>query len=328
MARIHVCGRGLYAGTVPWRAWGMNWGIGDHSPVIAYFDSPTSANLAVITSELRTAHLLGANSMRVYLELGQVMETPTQARPRTLAALRKLLTAAERQRVYLDITGNLVWRPKLAPAWYDRLPERSRWQVQANFWSAVAQTAAHSPAVLCYELTSEPIVSEAPGYYLGDVGGWMFVQSIAVRRGRSARTLARAWIRQLAAAVRSQDDRPVTIGLLPFPHAFVPANVADLLDMLVVHEYPEGKAAHSVGVVRGFAAFNKPVLLGETSDLLSDESTQRAFLLGANRYLVGVFEFFDGRDPNHMTVSTIADAVYQRSLLQFMALRGALLEPR
>ena len=35
--------------------------------------------------------------------------------------------------------------------------------------------------------------------------------------------------------------------------------------MLVVHEYPhEGKAAHSVGVVRGFAAFNKPVLLGET----------------------------------------------------------------
>jgi hypothetical protein len=329
MARINVRGRGLYAGTVPWRAWGMNWGIGDDAPVITYFDSPTSANLAVLTSQLCTAHLLGANSMRVYLELGQVMETPTQARPRTLAALRKLLTAAERQHIYLDITGNLVWRPKLAPAWYDRLPERSRWHVQANFWRAVAHTAARSPAVLCYELTSEPIVSEAPGYYMGDVGGWKFVQSIAVRRGRSGRTLARAWTRQLTAAVHSQDDRPVTIGLLPFPQAaFVPANIADLLDMLVVHEYPRGKAAESVGVVRGFAALNKPVLLGETSHLLSDEPTQRAFLLGANRYLVGVFEFFDGRDPNHMTVSTIADAVYQRSLLQFIALRGALLEPR
>jgi hypothetical protein len=43
-----------------------------------------------------------------------------------------------------------------------------------------------------------------------------------------------------------------------------------------------------------------------------------------------VFEFYDGRDPDHMTVSTIArrGLVYQRSLRQFMALRGALLKPQ
>ena len=330
MARICVRGRRLNAGTVPWRAWGMNWGDDDHYSVIAYFDNPTSAKLATLTSELRTAHLVGANSMRVYLELGQVMQTPTQARPRTLAALQKLLTVAEREHIYVDITGNLVWRPKFVPAWYDRLSERSRWQVQANFWRAVAHVAASSPAVLCYELTSEPIVSETPGYYLGEMDGWTFVQSIAVRRGRNARSLARAWTRELAAAVRSQDDRPVTIGLLPSLHgAFAPANVADLLDMLVVHAYPQqGKAAASLAVVRGFAAFKKPVLLGETFLLLCDESTQRAFLLAANRDLVGVFEFFDGRNPNHMTVSTMEDALYECSLDQFIALRGALLKPQ
>lgn len=117
------------------------------------------------------------------------------------------------------------------------------------------------------------------------------MQSIAERRGRSARRLARAWTRQLAAAVRSQDDRPVTIGLLPLLQgSFVPAYVADLLDMLVVHEYPQGTAgsagaggagailrqrvitarvaaspaAGAVALVRGFASFKKPVLLGET----------------------------------------------------------------
>jgi len=330
MARISVHGRRLYAGSVPWRAWGMNWGLGDHSLVLAYFDNPTSARFAVLTSELHTAHLMGANSMRIFLELAQVMQSPSTARPRTLRALQTLLDAAAREHIYLDITGNLAWRPKLVPAWYDRLSEQSRWQVQANFWRAVAHAAASSPAVLCYELTSEPIVGETPDYYLGQFGGFRFVQSIGTRRGRSARDVARAWTSELAAAVRSQDNRPVTIGLLPLLHdGFAPNNVADLLDMLVVHEYPQsGKAASSVAAVKGFASLKKPVLLGETYDLCCDTSTERTFLLGANRYLVGTFEFFDGRNPNHITVKTAADAMYQQSLRQFIQLRTALLKPQ
>ena len=59
-----------------------------------------------------------------------------------------------------------------------------------------------------------------------------------------------------------------------------------------------------------------------------DAATQRAFLLGANRYLVGTMEFFDGRDPAHMTVATMGDAIYQVALEQFIALRPALLGPR
>jgi len=51
---------------------------------------------------------------------------------------------------------------------------------------------------------------------------------------------ARAWTELLAAAVRSNDDRPVTIGLLPaLDDGFTPACVADLLHMLVVHEYSQ-----------------------------------------------------------------------------------------
>jgi hypothetical protein len=57
----------------------------------------------------------------------------------------------------------------------------------------------------------------------------------------------------------------------------------------------------------------KPLLLGETFNLYCGGETERRFLLEANRYLVGTFEFFDGRDPNHMAVSTMTDAVYQAS---------------
>jgi hypothetical protein len=327
--RIRVVGDSLYAGRRPWRAWGFNWGLGDHEPVIAYFDEPSSANLAVLARELRTARRLGANSMRVFLELQHVMQDRRAARPSALAALRRLLTLASREGVYLDITGNLVWRPQLAPDWYDRLAERERWRVQANFWRAVAHAAAGSPAVLCYELTSEPFISDAPNWYIGEFGGWWFGQIVAHPHGRSTRQLARAWTKQLATAVRSQDDRPVTIGLIPLiEDGFTATNVADLLDMLVVHQYPRnGEAAHAIAPIQHYASFKKPVLLGETYPLASDMTTQQAFLVEANRFLVGTFEFFDGRDPNHIAVKTMNDTLYQRGLRQFIALRKTILEP-
>ncbi|MGZ4244312.1 MAG: hypothetical protein ACXVSE_08480 [Solirubrobacteraceae bacterium] len=329
MARIHALGHELYAGVRPWRAWGFNWGIDDRAPVIAYLDHPSAANLGALACELHTARRLGANSMRVYLELQQVMQSPTVVRPSELEALRRLLDLATRDRIYLDITGDLVWRPGRAPVWYDRLSERSRWQVQATFWRAVAHTAAGSPAVLCYELTSEPLISDAAAWYTGAFGGWSFLQVIAHPHGRNPRQLARAWTALVAGAVRSQDDRPVTIGLLPSAGGgFAPGNVADLLDMLVVHQYPRtGQAAEAVAPIRYFASFGKPVLLGETFPLVSDLPTQRAFLMGANPYLVGAFEFFDGRDPYTMRVRTATDAIYASGLRQFVTLRETILKP-
>ncbi|HEY1510495.1 MAG TPA: hypothetical protein VGF93_15915 [Solirubrobacteraceae bacterium] len=328
VARISVRGDRLYAGAKPWRAWGMNWGLGDHAPVISYFDHPTAANLAVLRTELGTARAIGANSMRIYLELGQVMATPTRPREQTLVALRRLLALAQQDRVYLDITGDLVWRPSRAPAWYGRMSWQARWRVQARFWKFVAHTAASSPAVLCYELTSEPIVAPTSGYYYGQIGNWWFVQSIATATGRRANSLARSWTRMMATAVRSQDDRPVTIGLLPETTGpFAPANIADLLDMLIVHEYPTtGQAPAAISMVRSFAARHKPVLIGETFTLDDDEATQDAFLTGATPSIVGAFEFFDGSDPATMAVRTIYDAIYQESLEQFRSLRPLLLE--
>lgn len=327
MARISVRGNQLFAGARPWRAWGMNWGIGNNEPVVAYFDDPTPGRLAVLRSELRTARAIGANSMRIYLQLGQVMATPTRPRDRILSGLQRLLGLAQRDSIYLDITGDLVWQPSQAPRWYGRMSVAARWRVQARFWKAVAHAAAGSPAVLCYELTSEPIVSSTRAYYYGDDDGWWFQQSIATGGPRVAPALARAWVRLVAAAVRSQDDRPVTIGLLPTTTGpFAPANVARLLDMLVVHVYPEtGQAGSAVGLIHSFAGYGKPVLLGETFILNDDAATQGAFLSGAAGCLAGAFEFFDGRDPRTLQPRSIYDSLYQTSLYQFLALRPELM---
>jgi hypothetical protein len=283
----------------PLRVYGFNYlGDGENSVVLDYFAQPGRGRLAQIRATLREARRLGANTVRVYLELSSFMRDAEHARPRALRALRRVLSAAERAGVYLDLTGNLVWRPERSPAWYEALKEPQRWHVQALFWQAVAHVAARSPAVLCYELASEPAITpDGASWYTGEVGGYAFVQFIAIhQKGRNLDDVARMWTALMAAAVHGADPgRMVTIGLLPlFDWPFDPANVADLLDFVTVHEYPRRDgAADSIATVRRFAATGKPVLLGETF-ALNGVATQEAFLRGARRYLAGSLSFFDG----------------------------------
>ena len=329
MPRISVRGDQIYAGSKPFKAWGMNWGFSNHNPVLAYFDNPSNANFATLRAEIRVARQMGANTMRVFLELGQLMASPTQPREQTLAALQRLLQLAQGEGIYLDITGNIVWRPSRSPAWYERMPWRSRWQVQARFWRAVANAASNSPAVLCYELISEPIISQTPDYYYGKLGDWYFVQSIATAPPGQQPVLARQWTQLMASAVRSFDDRPVTIGLLPLNGGpFGPANIGGYLDMLSLHAYPtSSNLADSVALIQAFASYRKPVLLGETFMLFCDSTIHRAFLTGAAPYLAGIFEFFNGKDPRTLQPHTSLDAMYKGSLQDFIAFRNQFLGP-
>ncbi len=98
--------------------------------------------------------------------------------------------------------------------------------------------------------------------------------------------------------------------------------------MLVVHEYPTtGQVPQAIALIHEFAAFHKPVLLGETSILSDDAATQEAFLSRAAPDLSGAFEFFDGRDPRTIQATSVYDAVYQASLKQFIALRPQFVAP-
>src|SRR5690606_27926073 len=124
---------------------------------------------------------LGANVVRVHLQLARFMETPHEANQKNLAQLAKLVELAEETRLYLNITGLGCYHKQDVPAWYDELGEQDRWQVQCRFWRAVAQVCRESPAIFCYDLMNEPIIGggENPGEWLaGALGDKHFVQRI------------------------------------------------------------------------------------------------------------------------------------------------------
>jgi hypothetical protein len=323
LPEVHRQGGDLVAGGERFRAWGFNYGLGSRYPILSYFGHPTKRRLRGVVADMREARLLGANTLRVYLELSAFMEGPRQPRRRALAALGALLREAERLHVYLDLTGNLVWRAP--PAWYDTLPEQARWAIQARFWRAVARTAGASSAVLAYELTSEPVIADADDWYCGDMDGYTFVQRIVRQTaGRNPSELARRWIRVLTASIRRHDRRHlIGIGLLPFGGPFGPATVADLLDVLLVHEYPvEGRESEAIALVREFAAHGKPVILGETAPLLTSRDGWRSFLTGSGRFVDGSLFFYDGRTPDEVG-ATAADAWYGAALSEFLDVRRA-----
>jgi hypothetical protein len=325
LPEVHRQGSDLVAAGERFQAWGFNYGLRQRYPILRYFDRPTEQRLRQVVADMREARRLGANTLRVYLEIKSFMRGPNQPRPHALAALSTLLDKAEQLHIYLDLTGNLVWRAP--PPWYDALPEQARWAVQARFWRAVARVAQGSPAVLVYELTSEPVVHDSEHWYGGELDGYTFIQRIVRETsGRDPSKLARRWISLLTKSIRAHDRRHlIGIGLLPFGGPFGPANIADLIDVLLVHEYPEdGRANEAVSLVRDFAAQGKPVILGETAPLLGTPDTWCAFLNGSRDFLDGYLFFYDGRTSGEVQ-ATAADAWYAAAIDQFLSLRASLM---
>src|SRR4029450_4478201 len=106
---VHRQGGDLVAAGERFHVWGFNYGIGQRYPILAYFDHPTKRRLRTVVADMRKARSLGANTLRVYLELSAFMNRPDHPNRRALAALAKLLDKAEQLHVYLALTGNLVW---------------------------------------------------------------------------------------------------------------------------------------------------------------------------------------------------------------------------
>lgn len=322
---VRSVGTQLKLGKEQFRVYGFNYEFNGSHPNIDYIDNPDRAHLLRVRTDFATAARLGANTVRVFLELHDFMAGPTRTRPRALRALRQIIQEAERARLLLDVTGNLVWHPERSPAWYEALSERGRWRVQARFWRAVAAIGARSHAILCYELTSEPAIGDDNGWYTG-VLIHHYIQYVVRELGaRDGPTLARAWTRMLRNAIRSRDRRHlITIGLLPIRGwAFDPRNVSDLLDLVTIHVYPgAGKADESVSLIRYFARHGRPLLLGET--FMFDRAAQEDVLMGARHWLDGSLSFFDGRNPEDVVIGDFADTLYRENLITYLGLRATL----
>ncbi|HEY8504070.1 MAG TPA: cellulase family glycosylhydrolase [Gemmataceae bacterium] len=300
--------------------WGFNY---DHDEKGRLIEDYWAEEWDKVAEDFREMKELGANVVRVHLQLGKFMKTADTPDRDSLEKLGKLLGLAERVGLYLDLTGLGCYHKKDVPAWYDPLDEAGRWEVQARFWEAVARTCAESPAVFCYDLMNEPVVPGGKGKredWLGPaLGDKHFVQFITLEtKGRERPEIARQWVGTLVRAIRKHDRRHlITVGLVPWSldrpgltSGFVPEKVAGELDFVAVHIYPEsGKVAEALKTLEGFAV-GKPVVVEEMFPLKCSTEELAKFVKESEKVAAGWVGFYWGKTPEELgKAKTIAEAI-------------------
>ncbi|MFH5803854.1 cellulase family glycosylhydrolase [Alienimonas sp. DA493] len=288
--------------------WGFNY---DHDRDGRLIEDYWHEEWETVREDFAEMQALGANVVRVHLQLGRFMETPERPNARNLARLADLLALAEETGLRLDLTGLGCYHKADVPAWYDPLPEADRWAVQGRFWSAVAETCAQSPAVFCYDLMNEPLVAGAPreDWLGGGFAGKHFVQFLTLDpNGRSRGEIAREWIRAMTAAIREHDaDTPITVGLIAHPpqnpgafSGITPEIAVAELDYVCVHLYPEtGKPDEALAMLAGFDR-GKPVVIEETFPLKCSPEELETFLDRSAERADGWIGFYWGATPEEL----------------------------
>ena len=257
---------------------------------------------------------LGANVVRVHLQFGRFMESPDKANEKALERLGRLVSLAESQNLYLDLTGLGCYKKETIPEWYDRLSEKDRWRAQAVFWEAIAARCAGHPGVFCYDLMNEPVVPTGQTKeWLGPAfaGVYHYVQYIALdQRDRKRTKIARDWLRAMTAAIRKHDKLPmITVGMLPTSGSgFVPKEVAREVDFLSVHIYPaSSNIQESLDTVKEFSV-GKPLVIEELFPMHCTIPELREFLEQAK--VAGWMGFYWGKTPEEYRKSgSIGDAI-------------------
>ncbi|MBN1902484.1 cellulase family glycosylhydrolase [Candidatus Sumerlaeota bacterium] len=271
-----------------------------------------------LEEDFREMKELGANVVRIHLQVAKFMSNPDQPTTQSLHKLKDLLELSRSLELRLDITGLGCYHKHDVPKWYDELSEKERWRVQANFWEAIAKTCAGNPAVFCYNLMNEPLVpgeKRKPGDWLAPpFGGKCFVQFITLDRAdRPGSDIAKDWIRQLTTSIRKHDKKTlITTGMfnLKFGTSLDPKELADELDYISVHIYPErGKVGEAVENLKMFQV-GKPIVIEEIFPLNCHISDIEEFMNASREIASGWIGFYWGKTMEECRRSgTIGDAI-------------------
>ncbi len=312
----------------PFVPWGFNY---DHDEKGRLIEDYWEDEWPKIEADFTEMKKLGANVVRIHLQLGKFMEGPTKPNEKALKRLAKLVELAESTGLYLNLTGLACYHKKDVPVWYDKLTEQERWDVQARFWEAVAGRCADSPAIFCYDLMNEPLVpggQRKDGEWLGPAfAGKHFVQFITLdQKNRPRPDIARLWIDHLVTAVRKSDKRHlVTVGLVDWSldrkgltSGFDPVKVTGKLDFVSVHLYPEtGKLGEAKTTLKGFAV-GKPVVVEETFPLKCSPKELEEFITLSGEDAAGWVSFYWGKSLQELRDSKeFGDAILLQWLERF-----------
>ncbi|CAN5155158.1 cellulase family glycosylhydrolase [soil metagenome] len=317
--------------------WGFNYDR-DHAGRLIedYWD----AEWEKVSRDFAAMKKLGANVVRIHLQVGKFMQSTKQPNGKALERLGKLVKLAEETGLYLNVTGLGCYHKADVPEWYEKLDERGRWNAQAHFWQFMAATCAASPAIFCYDLMNEPIVpagKRKDGDWLGPAfGGKHFVQVISLdQQDRPRPEIARQWIKQLTTAIREKDKRHlITVGLVDWSldrpgltSGFVPGKIADDLDFICVHLYPEkGKVEDAIKTLKGFDV-GKPIVIEETFPMKCSMVEFAQFIEQSEKHVAGVIGFYWGQTPDELRGSKKLADVLTLGWLEFFEKQARTVKP-
>lgn len=305
---IHISGDGkrffLPGPEGEFTPWGFNY---DHDRSNRLLEEYWVSEWESVRSDFKEMKALGANTVRVHLQVASFMKSARETNRVSLDQLTKLLEVARDTGLYLDITGLGCYNRKDVPPWYKALNEQERWEVQARFWDAVAEVCASSPRVFCYDLMNEPIVTEDKEkreWTPGEFAGKCFVQRLTVDfAGRTQEEIAKAWVDKMVAAIRRRDPhRLITVGAIPWAHVwptakplFYSPTVGKNLDFVSLHFYPKkGEVDKALAALKVYSA-GKPIVIEEMFPLSCSVTELDEFVEGSRQIATGWIGFYWGK---------------------------------
>ena len=96
--------------------WGFNY---DRDYKMRLLEDYWETEWATVVEDFREMKALGANVVRIHLQLAKFMTAPDKPNAKALARLGKLLQLAEETGLHLDLTGLACYRKADVPAWFD-----------------------------------------------------------------------------------------------------------------------------------------------------------------------------------------------------------------
>ncbi|NLS93454.1 MAG: glycoside hydrolase family 5 protein [Planctomycetaceae bacterium] len=307
MERIRVSDDGngfvLAESGKPFVPWGFNF-VGEFRRIVEeYWEDDWPG----VEEDFRRMRELGANVVRLHLQVGTYMKSAEEVDPAALELLRRTLDLGRDCGLYLDLTGLGCYHLDAVPPWFDKLSEADRWQVQARFWEAIAKTCTGHPAVFCYDLMNEPVITQPKEgehpWLGGELEGFYFVQRICNDpKGRTSQAIAEAWVSKMVKAIRKHDrEGLVTVGIIPWAQVwpgakplFYAPEVARHFDFVSVHFYPKSGELEKTLAALAVYDIGKPLVVEETFPLSCSLEELEEFIEGAKPRVDGWISHYFG----------------------------------
>jgi Cellulase (glycosyl hydrolase family 5) len=124
----------------PFTPWGFNY---DHDDRGRLLEDYWEKEWDKVEAHFAQMKKLGANVVRIHLQVGKFMDAANRPNEKALDRLTKLVKLAEQVGLYLDLTGLGCYHKADVPAWYDKLSEKQRWDAQGRRGGSLCQKSGH-----------------------------------------------------------------------------------------------------------------------------------------------------------------------------------------